>query len=85
MTLRSGIGCIIMISGERTSKILGRRIRWFRDFYGMSWDRRQTMELVERCTNIIQEGEGIDDVDLRAMVRLFNREIAGRKTRERIE
>jgi hypothetical protein len=45
----------------------------------MVWHRRETIELVSRLMYILASSEGIDDVDLRAIVRLYHREILGRR------
>jgi len=62
---------------ERRAQRLSSRIRAYRDQYNMVWGRRDLLELVARCLRIMDAGEGIDDVDLRTLVRLFNRELIG--------
>lgn len=51
-----------------------RRVLRMRDQYNMKWSRRQSMEFVDRLM-AASRTEGIDDVDLRVLVRLYNREI----------
>ena len=62
---------------ERRAMRLSARIRAYRDQYNMVWGRRDLLELVARCMRVMDAGEGIDDVDLRTLVRLFNRELIG--------
>lgn len=51
-----------------------RRVLRMRDQYNMKWSRRQSMEFVDRLM-AASRTEGIDDVDLRVLVRMYNREI----------
>jgi hypothetical protein len=52
-----------------------RRTLAMRKEYGMKWTRRQTLEFIRRLM-AASEVEGIDDVDLRVLVRIYNREIS---------
>jgi len=63
--------------GLRRAARLTTRIRSMSRHYNMKWSRRDMLELVARCVRIMDSGEGIDDVDLRVLVRLFNREVIG--------
>jgi hypothetical protein len=65
---------------DRIRLILQRRVTDLRQEYGMVWHRRETVELVSRLMYILASSEGIDDVDLRAMVRLYHRETLGRRS-----
>ena len=67
---------------ERLRLTLGRRVLAMRQEYGMMWRRRETMQFIDRLTAIYQLGEGVDDVDLRVLVRLYHREIMGRRHEE---
>ena len=67
---------------ERLRLTLGRRVLAMRQEYGMMWRRRETMQFIDRLAAIYQLGEGVDDVDLRVLVRLYHREIMGRRHEE---
>ena len=51
-----------------------RRVLAMRKEYGMQWTRRQSIEFIDRLL-LASRTEGIDDVDLRVLVRIYNREI----------
>ena len=51
-----------------------RRALAMRQHYGMKWSRRESMAFVDRLV-AASANEGIDDMDLRVLVRLYNREI----------
>jgi hypothetical protein len=51
-----------------------RRVLAMRKEYGMAWTRRQTLTFIDRLL-AASRVEGIDDVDLRVLVRIYNREI----------
>ena len=57
--------------------ILTNRVRTMKLSYNMKWSRRDQLELVARLLRVMDSGEGVDDVDLRCLVRLFNREVIG--------
>ena len=64
---------------ERLRLTLGRRVVAIRQDYGMMWRRRESMQFIDRLIYIYSAGEGGDDVDLRVLVRLYNRELMGRR------
>ena len=51
-----------------------RRVLVMRQKYNMKWTRRETLTFVDRLI-ACSKTEGIDDVDLRTLVRMYNREI----------
>ena len=52
-----------------------RRVLAMRQGYGMKWTRRQSIAFIDRLLNA-SKVEGIDDMDLRVLVRIYNREIS---------
>lgn len=64
---------------ERYRASMARRVLDMRDQLEYEpWTRRETNDLIERLSFIA--GEGINDVDLRVLVRLYNRELIGRRS-----
>ena len=51
-----------------------RRVLEMRQQYGMKWTRRQSMAFIDRLM-AASSVEGIDDMDLRVLVRIYNREV----------
>lgn len=70
-----------LIDTDRSSRkyqAYKRRVIEMRNGYcSHKWTRRNTLELCDRLI-LMSSGEGIDDVDLRVLVRMFNRELIGR-------
>jgi len=63
---------------ERLRLTLKRRARTFVDAYEMKWTEREWHVFVARLVATHHE-EGIDDFDLRTLVRMYNRECLGRR------
>jgi len=63
---------------SRLRENLSRRVLQIRGTLGMAWSRRESYELLDRLTYAHLE-EGINDLDLRVCVRLYNRELIGRR------
>lgn len=63
---------------NRKREAFQRRVLAMRQQYGMKWTRRQTVTLINRLMHVGHR-EGIDNVDLRSLVRLYNRELIGAK------
>jgi hypothetical protein len=63
---------------DRIRLIYKRRAREFYDSFGMKWDRRAWHEFLTRVSNAHASGEGVDDMDLKVLVRLYNRELKGK-------
>ena len=55
-----------------------RRSLAMRQEYGMQWSRREADTFINRVMYASCE-EGVDDRDLRSMVRMYNRECIGRR------
>lgn len=65
---------------ERLRLTLKRRAKTFADEYGMKWSNREWYVFSRRLYHA-HHSEGIDDIDLRTLVRLYNRECLGRRKR----
>ena len=63
---------------ERRRANYARRILELRKALGIKWSRRESFEFLDRITHASCE-DGVNDVDLRVLVRMFNRELIGRK------
>lgn len=63
-----------MTRDEAMTRVYKRRALSMRSEYNMKWSRRQSIEFVRRLV-AASSVEGIDDVDLRVLVRMYNREI----------
>ena len=65
-----------MPSSNRMEANYSRRIIAMRKSMGMKWTRRESLELIRRLM-LASTFEGIDDIDLRVLVRIYNREVMG--------
>ena len=50
-----------------------------RQEYKMKWTRRESARFIIRLVHITAAGTGLDDVDLRSLVRNYNRELIGER------
>lgn len=63
---------------ERRRANYARRILELRKALDMKWSRRDTFQFLDRIMYASCE-DGVNDVDLRVLVRMYNREIIGRQ------
>ena len=61
---------------DRKRANFNRRVLAVRKGYNMKWSRRQSDAFVERLM-LASSVEGIDDMDLRVLIRMYNRELIG--------
>ena len=64
---------------DRKQAAYARRALDMRKEYNMKWSRRDTFIFIQRLMDASCV-EGVDDKDLRVLVRLYNRELIGRST-----